>query len=432
MMADTGRYVAPSAANNWVGRTSEEAGQGAGYVWDGSQWVAAPTNRITDPGWAPPAPGARGGGVGITDPGYAPPPPSSRFAPPSADNNWAGRRSEDAGQAAGQMWNGTAWVAAPTVGITDPGYVPGGPTRPMVGITDPGYAPPAPGAKGPAYQINDPGYSAPASSSRYVLPSADNNWAGRTSAEAGQAAGQVWDGTQWVAEPTMGIGDFEQRQIDRFSQERRPGMPAPVVPAPQNADPSMVSASSTPGGPTRPMAPDTEQTVGIGSFEQQQTANAAQDKAQQHQIGQTGIPFGGGQFTWGQHPDGTWGWASPDGRRYDAAGNPVQATQAPAAPAPAQPTVTAQAAAPAAAAGAAPGAPLPNQGTADNFLSFLQRTPPTKINTYGFNKLKQSTQDFTLAGYEALGYDKNDAAQDIQNLLPKATGPRRGYVAPMG
>lgn len=81
--------------------------------------------------------------------------------------------------------------------------------------------------------------------------------------------------------------------------------------------------------------------------------------------------------------------------------------------------------------GATTGA-LPNQGYANDFLSFLSKTPPNKINAYAFNKLKTSAQDFTLGGYEALGYDKADVAGDIQKLLPTATGPKRGYIAPAG
>ena len=125
-----------------------------------------------------------------------------------------------------------------------------------------------------------------------------------------------------------------------------------------------------------------------------------------HQVGQSGIPFGGGSFTWGTLPDGSWGWTSPTGQRYSAAGDVIQQPQ--------------QAA-----------APLPNQAPANAFQDFLRKTPPNAINSYEFNKLKGSTKEFVLGGYESLGYDKGDVNEQIQKMLPTATGPRKGYVAPL-
>ena len=135
------------------------------------------------------------------------------------------------------------------------------------------------------------------------------------------------------------------------------------------------------------------------------TATPAQS-TQQHALGQSGIEFGGGAFTWSQHPDGQWGWSAPDGRTFDATGAPRQQAQAAAQP-------------------------LPNATHANAFQDFLGKTPPNAINSYQFNKLRSSTKDFVLGGYESLGFDKGDVNEQIQKMLPTATGPKTGYVAPL-
>jgi hypothetical protein len=81
---------------------------------------------------------------------------------------------------------------------------------------------------------------------------------------------------------------------------------------------------------------------------------------------------------------------------------------------------------------AASGGQIPNQTAASAFQDYLRKTKPIGVNAYAFNKLKKSAQDFTIAGFESLGYDADDTREDIQRLLPKATGPQRGYVAPAG
>jgi hypothetical protein len=139
------------------------------------------------------------------------------------------------------------------------------------------------------------------------------------------------------------------------------------------------------------------------------------------QVGQK-YPFGGGAFAWRVLPNGQYGWASPDGRAWDPAGNPIRAGG--------QARLTTGTGGPVTDPGAGL---LQQQNQANSLLQFLGRTPPNKINTYEFNKLPTSSKQLTLAGYEALGYDQGDAEETIQKLLPRqAAGPSRGYVAPMG
>lgn len=136
-----------------------------------------------------------------------------------------------------------------------------------------------------------------------------------------------------------------------------------------------------------------------------------------HAVGTSGIPFGGGAFTWGQHADGTYGWVAPDGRTWDAAGNPRPA------PAPGQPQGVAAPVAPAVTAQTAVANPL---------VDWFTTHSGKDVNAYNFNRLKASTQKLTLAAGEAAGHDQGDLYEDIQRTLPKAIGPSRGYVAPLG
>ena len=146
-----------------------------------------------------------------------------------------------------------------------------------------------------------------------------------------------------------------------------------------------------------------------------------------HAIGTSGIPFGGGQFTWEILPTGQMGWKAPSGEFYDGSGNKVQVPTS--APAPQQQV---------SAAGTPNLGPQPLGGqslatlqtSAQDILAGLPA--PNKINSYAFGKLPTSAQQFVLGGYEAKGYDPNDVQQTIQNILPKAIGPRHGYIAPLG
>lgn len=125
----------------------------------------------------------------------------------------------------------------------------------------------------------------------------------------------------------------------------------------------------------------------------------------QPQIGQAGIPFGGGAFQW----TGA-GWSDPaTGRSWDPLGNPVQAQ--PAAP---------------------PPAVQYQQSYANPLVDYFKTNSGTNVNAYNFNRLKGSTQQLVLGAAEAAGHDKQDVYEDIQRTLPKATGPARGYVAPLG
>ena len=134
---------------------------------------------------------------------------------------------------------------------------------------------------------------------------------------------------------------------------------------------------------------------------------------------------------WRQHADGTWGWLdTTGGRTWDAIGNAYQVQTAPLQPAP-------QAGSPY----VAPGAPVQQQPTpavaaqqqvANPLVDWFKTHSGTNINAYNFGKLKKSTQELTLAAAEAAGHDKGDVLEDIQKTLPTATGPRRGYVAPLG
>lgn len=144
----------------------------------------------------------------------------------------------------------------------------------------------------------------------------------------------------------------------------------------------------------------------------------------QYAIGQSGIQFGGGAFQWVQHPDGTYGWSDPtSGRTWDSYGNPYQAT-APQGATPATGYV-------------APGVPstTPNalQQQQNQAQSILDQLPtPNKINAFQYGKLNTSGKQFVLGAYEAKGFDPGDVEETIKNILPKAVGPRRGYVAPLG
>ena len=75
------------------------------------------------------------------------------------------------------------------------------------------------------------------------------------------------------------------------------------------------------------------------------------------------------------------------------------------------------------------GASLQQQQSTNN--DFLRRLPaPNRINSASFLRLPKSAQDLALGAYEAVGYDKADVAGTIGNLLPRAIGPQRGYIAP--
>lgn len=138
---------------------------------------------------------------------------------------------------------------------------------------------------------------------------------------------------------------------------------------------------------------------------------APQQQASAYQEGQSGIQFGGGKFQWTQHPDGTWGWVDPtSSRTFDPYGNPRPATPAP------QPNP----------------ALAQQQAQAQPLVDFFRNRGPVGVNTYQFNRLNSSTQQLALGAAEAAGYDKQDAYEQIQRLLPTATGPKRGYVAPLG
>lgn len=137
--------------------------------------------------------------------------------------------------------------------------------------------------------------------------------------------------------------------------------------------------------------------------------------------------FGAGTFEWVPFASGTWGFRAPDGRQFDAIGNPLregfpassgqQARTTIASGNPPQPENTGL---------------VQQQTQARALLDFLGRTPPNKINAYAFNRLPTSVKTLTLAGYESLGRDPGDVQEEIQNLLPKASGPSRGYIAPLG
>lgn len=121
------------------------------------------------------------------------------------------------------------------------------------------------------------------------------------------------------------------------------------------------------------------------------------------ELGQTGIPFGGGGFQW----TGT-GWFDPaTGRTWDPYGNPVQ---------PQQPTTPAL---------------QYQQAYASPLVDWWRTHSGTNVNAFNFNKLKSSTQELALGAAEAAGHDRQDVYEDIQRTLPRATGPKTGYIAPL-
>jgi hypothetical protein len=144
--------------------------------------------------------------------------------------------------------------------------------------------------------------------------------------------------------------------------------------------------------------------------------------AQQYQVGQSGIPFGGGQFQ--ETADG---WFDPvSGRRWDSSGNAIMAQAQPVQQAQVQATTTSYTAPVA----AAPTALQQQQAQGQQILNNLPS--PIKVNVAQFNRLNTSGKDFVLGAYEAKGYDKNDVLEQFDRMLPKATGPKRSYVAPLG
>jgi hypothetical protein len=174
--------------------------------------------------------------------------------------------------------------------------------------------------------------------------------------------------------------------------------PAPYMPTPGWQDPAATSAQ----GPAQYTAP-----------------------ASTPAIGTTGIEFGGGQFQWQDLGGGVYGYRAPDGRTFDSAGTPHQPQpMAQGQQQPAQP--------------ASPGAaytqtgPAGLQAAANPLVDWFKTHNGVNVSAYNFGKMKSSTQDLVLGAAEAAGHDKNDVLQDIQRTLPRATGPRTGYVAPLG
>lgn len=132
-----------------------------------------------------------------------------------------------------------------------------------------------------------------------------------------------------------------------------------------------------------------------------------------YQIGQGGIPFGGGQFV--ETADG---WHDPaTGRRWDAIGNPLQ-----------QPAQPSSYVAPGGAQGA--NALTQNTRTAQSILD--QLPDPHRVNVFSFNKLPTSVKQTVLGAYSAKGYDEGDVQEQWARMLPKATGAKRGYISPLG
>ena len=124
-----------------------------------------------------------------------------------------------------------------------------------------------------------------------------------------------------------------------------------------------------------------------------------------HALGTSGIPFGGGQFAW----TGS-GWSDPtSGRQWDPVGNLVQAQPAQPSPAVAQ-----------------------QQAQASPLVDWWRTHAGKDVNAYAFNRLPTSTRELTLAAAEAAGHEKGDVFEQIQRTLPKAVGPRTGYIAPLG
>lgn len=146
-------------------------------------------------------------------------------------------------------------------------------------------------------------------------------------------------------------------------------------------------------------------------------------------VGQSGIPFGGGTLKQVQHADGTWGWVDPTtGRTWDGFGNPYEVKATATSAAPTQTTTAGQYVAP----GTAP-APNALQQQQSQAQGILDRLPdPIKVNAYQYGKLPGSVKQFVLGAYEAKGYDPADVEEQIKRTLPRAVGPKRGYVAPLG
>ena len=145
-------------------------------------------------------------------------------------------------------------------------------------------------------------------------------------------------------------------------------------------------------------------------------------------VAPTGVQPPPPTIQWGQHADGTWGWIdTAGGRTWDPVGNPyrVGPAAAPAQPGQLVPPVQPQQAQLAPAVQA-------QHAIADPLVNWFKTHSGTNVQAYNFNKLKGSTQQLTLAAAEAAGHDKADVYEDIQRTLPRAVGPRRGYVAPLG
>lgn len=158
----------------------------------------------------------------------------------------------------------------------------------------------------------------------------------------------------------------------------------------------------------------------------------------QHQIGQSGIQFGGGMFQQVQLPDGSWGWQDPaTGRAWDMLGNPRQQAQPAMSPQVQQPAAAqqvtqpapqqAQSAAPQYVAGAPNTALQQNQSTAQ---SILDRLPsPNKVNVAALRRLPTSSRQFVAGAYAEKGYDPADLDEMWDRMLPQTPGPKRGYIA---
>jgi hypothetical protein len=148
----------------------------------------------------------------------------------------------------------------------------------------------------------------------------------------------------------------------------------------------------------------------------------------QYEIGQSGIQFGGGTFQ--QTADG---WFDPvTGRRWDLSGNPYQEKAASSTPGqqPVQQMTTGYVA-----PSVTPTTTQANtlQQNIDRGQQILAGLPdPQKVNVASYLRLPKSVQQTVLAGYEAKGFDPNDVAEQFGRMLPTATGPKRGYVAPLG
>lgn len=140
-------------------------------------------------------------------------------------------------------------------------------------------------------------------------------------------------------------------------------------------------------------------------------------------VGTTGIEFGGGQAQWTDLGGGVYGYKFADGRTFDSAGNPHQPSQQAMGQPPQAP--------PTGGAAYTQTGPAGLHAAADPLVDWFGTHNGVNVNAYNFNRMKQSTQDLVLGAAEAAGHDKADVYQDIQRTLPRATGPRTGYVAPL-